>query len=90
MTVKINLHPNLRGAIRCDRELYSKGKTLEECIDEMDGKYPGFRDNLVGEDGRIKRTLKVFINDKNAYPRELSMELQDGDIVTIITYIAGG
>lgn len=90
MTVKINLHPNIRATIRCQKELYAEGKTLGECIDEMDRKYAGFRDNLVGEDGRIRKTLKIFVNDLNTYPMELSMKLNDGDIVTIITYISGG
>jgi molybdopterin synthase sulfur carrier subunit len=90
MTVKLNLHPNIRSAIRCPKELYAEGKTLGECIDEMDRIYPGFREKMVGEDGKILKTLKIFVNDANAYPMELDMQLHDGDIVTIITYISGG
>ena len=90
MTVKLNLHPNISAAIRCEKELYAEGKTLGECIDEMDRKYAGFRDNLVGDDGKIRKTLKVFVNNLNAYPMELSMKLNDGDTVIIITYISGG
>jgi molybdopterin synthase sulfur carrier subunit len=90
MAVKINLHPNIRAQIRSGRELYAEGKIMGDCIDEIESKYPGIKEKLVGEDGKLRKGYKIFINDLNAYPDELNRELHDGDVVTIITYITGG
>ena len=89
MTVKIKLHPYVRSYFKSKEILEVEGKNLGECIDELDRSYPGFREKLV-EDGSVRKTFKVYINDINAYPGEMEKELRDGDIVTIITYISGG
>jgi molybdopterin converting factor small subunit len=72
------------------KELQVEGKTVVECIEAIDSRFPGFREKLVGKNGRLRKNFKVFVNDLNAYPGEPGKEVRDGDTVIIITYITGG
>jgi molybdopterin converting factor small subunit len=89
MPIKIKLHPYVKSYLKAKELVEVEGKTLGECLDEVDKKYPGFRAKLI-EDGHVKKGFKIFLNDKNAFPGEMERETRDGDVVTIITYISGG
>ncbi len=42
---------------------------------------------LVDADGQPNATILVFVNDRQVEP---GMELQDGDVVTLLSPVAGG
>ncbi len=90
MRVVFKVHPFLRKLLNYQPEAETEGNTLGECIDNLDQKYPGFRQQLIGKNGRFKKNFKLYVNNDSASPQDLHMPVNDGDTVTIITYIAGG
>ena len=70
-------------------EVEVNGSTVGECIDNVNKKYPDFKDQLI-KDGRLRDLFEIYINNGSAYPDELLKPVKDGDTVSIITFVQGG
>lgn len=44
---------------------------------------------LIGDDGRLSPVILVFVGDTQVWPGEES-DLKDGDVVTLLSPVAGG
>ena len=89
MSIKLRAHPFLRRFLNNEEEVQVNGTTVGECIDDLNKKYPGFKDQLV-HTGKLRDIFEIYVNNTSAYPDELSKTVKDGDMISIITYIAGG
>ena len=57
----------------------------------MEKSYPGIKERLCDENGKIRRFINIYVNDEDI--RFLKMDstpLKDGDEISIIPAIAGG
>ena len=90
MTVKVKLHPYLRSFADNKKEVEVDGKTVGECIDNLNEKYNGIKQRLVNKQGKIENYWEIFINSGNCTAKDLSNPVKDGDELTIIAIIAGG
>ncbi|HEX5614382.1 MAG TPA: MoaD/ThiS family protein [Acidimicrobiia bacterium] len=61
---------------------------LAEVFAILDERFPGIRFRVIDEQGRIRRHMKVFVNDESV--RDLSTVLQPTDEVTIMQALSGG
>ncbi len=89
MRVKERAHPFLRRFLNNQEEVLVEGNTVGECIDDLDRKYPGFK-QLIVTNGRLLDIFEIYINQDNAYSQELAKPVKEGDVLTIITYTVGG
>ena len=65
--------------------------TVGAAIDELEGKFPGIKERLVGEDGEVRRFVNVYVNEEDIrFLKNRDTPLKDGDDVSIIPAIAGG
>lgn len=65
--------------------------TVGELVDQLEANYPGVKDRLLDDDGKIKRFINVFVNGEEI--RGLQSEetpLGANDEVSIIPAMAGG
>ncbi len=65
--------------------------TVKEMIDGLERDFPGIKDRLCDESGKIRRFVNVYLNEEDI--RFLSQEntsLKDGDQISIVPAIAGG
>ncbi len=62
--------------------------TVGAVFDALDGMYPGIRFRVVDEQNRVRRHMKVFVNDDAV--RDLATRLTPGDEVTIMQALSGG
>lgn len=68
-----------------------EGKTIGECIDDLDNKFPGFRRRVFDEKGEISSAIMIFLDGKNLRSLDgLASSVKDGDEVSIIPFAAGG
>lgn len=68
-----------------------EGKTIGECIDALDSKFPGFRSRVFDEKGEISSSLMIFIDGQNLRSLDgLASHVKDGDEISIIPFAAGG
>jgi MoaD family protein len=78
---------NLVGAKTVD----AAGSNVGELLRDLDSRYPGFRQQISGDDGELHRFINVYLNDEDIrYLQQLETPLQDGDVVSILPALAGG
>ena len=73
------------------REISSGAANLPELVNDLEGRFPGLRQHLRGEDGQIRRFLNFYVNEEDI--RFLGNEkyaFREGDEVLVIPSIAGG
>jgi len=64
------------------------GATLDELLRRLDNMYPGIRFRIVDEQDRIRRHIKLFVNEQ--VEESLSAPLRKGDHVHIVCALSGG
>lgn len=69
-------------------EAQASGTTLAAVLDDLDRRYPGIRFRMVDEQERIRRHIRVFVN--NAQIHDLSQPLRESDEVVIVQALSGG
>jgi sulfur-carrier protein len=72
-------------------EVAVEASSIQEMVDRLEQKYPGIKERLCDESGRLRRFVNVYINEEDI--RFLDNEntpVQDGSEVSIIPAIAGG
>ena len=90
MSIKIQLHPYLRKFTNGREEVTVTGKTVGECIDDLERQYPDVRKALRNEKGDLHDFWDIFVNSESAYPQELAKPVKDGDELNIIAIPMGG
>ena len=64
------------------------GSTLAEVLADLDVRYPGIRNRIIDEQGRIREHMKLFVNADHA--TGLAHRVTEGDAVSIIAALSGG
>jgi molybdopterin synthase sulfur carrier subunit len=90
MSIKFRTHPSLRRLLQNREEVEVIGTTVGECIQNLDREYPGFKKEILNSKGQVRNIFEIYINSDSAYPDELNRPVKDGDLITIISWIAGG
>jgi molybdopterin converting factor small subunit len=73
------------------REISSAAANLPQLVTDIEGRFPGLRPHLRGEDGQIRRFINFYVNEEDI--RFLGYErysFKEGDEVLVIPSIAGG
>ena len=63
-------------------------ETLAAVLADLDENYPGIRFRMVDEQNRIRKHMKVFVNDEAV--RDLTTPIDARDEVTIMQALSGG
>lgn len=67
------------------------GTTLTEILSGLKAAYPGLRERILDDQGKIRRFVHVFVNGESIHPLEPeAVELRPGDQVHILPSVAGG
>lgn len=64
------------------------GATVDAVLRNLDTSFPGLRFRVVDEQGRLRKHMKVFVNDEST--RDLSLALTDSDELTLMQALSGG
>jgi molybdopterin synthase sulfur carrier subunit len=64
---------------------------LRSAIDQLDEKYPGFKDRLLDEQGQPRQFVNIYLNDEDIRLGEgLGSRVGEGDEIAIVPAVAGG
>lgn len=89
--VRILIPPTLRKLCGGDDTLHLRARTVNELIGQMHHRYNGVRDRLCDEQGRIRGSVLVYVNDEDIrFLQAQGTPLKPGDEVSIIPAFAGG
>ena len=76
---------NGQGEVQCD------GRTVTELLQDLERRYPGIKDRLCDESGKLRRFVNIFVNEEDIrFLQGDQTTIKDGDEVSIIPAIAGG
>ena len=65
--------------------------TIADLIDQIESRYPGFKGQLIADDGQLHRFVNVYVNDEDArYLEKLDTKVGEGDKVSLLPSVAGG
>lgn len=90
MPVTVRIPPPLRPLVGDVSQVECAAGTVRAIIDELDGRFAGFRDRVT-EDGNLRRFVNVFVaGDDVRFSEGIDTPVSDGQEVTILPAVAGG
>jgi len=91
MSIEVRVPTILRNHTDGQRKVAGDGATLRELIDDLDASYPGIKDAVVDDEGKLHRFVNLYVNDEDVrFLGSIETPLEDGDEVSILPAVAGG
>ena len=78
----------LRSYTAGESAVEGRGATVDEVLRDLDQRFPGIRFRMVDEQSRVRKHMKIWINDEPV--RDLSAPVTDADEVMIMQALSGG
>ena len=81
----------LRKLTNGKEEVSATGATVGALIASLESQYPGIKERICDETGKVRRFVNIFANDEDIrFLQNLDTPVKDGDEVSIVPAIAGG
>jgi sulfur-carrier protein adenylyltransferase/sulfurtransferase len=91
MPVRVRIPTPLRPFAGGRPEVAASGETVGAALAEVVAFSPEMRQHLLGDDGRLRSFVNVYLNGEDVRSRSgLDTRLADGDVLAIVPAIAGG
>jgi molybdopterin synthase sulfur carrier subunit len=92
MAIIVTLPASLRKKwLNVQEQVSCNGKTIGECLDDLDQRFPGFKETMLDEKRNIRETITIFLRGQNIRNLDyLSTAVKDNDEISIIPFMAGG
>ena len=91
MAVTIRIPTPLRKLTNEQETVEVESATVGAAVDELEGKFPGIKERLVGEDGEVRRFVNVFVSDDDVrFLDGLDTAVPEGATIAIVPAVAGG
>ncbi len=91
MSVQFEFLGPLRQVVNGDDKVLVAAGTVGEALAELDRRYPGLTGRLLESEGNLHRHINIYINEEDVrFKEQLATILEPGDVVTVISAIAGG
>ena len=91
MAVSVRIPTPLRKFTDGKNEVEASGNTVIEVVDNLEANFPGIKEKLCDESGKLRKFLNIYLNDEDIrFMDSLDTELKEGDSLALIPAIAGG
>jgi molybdopterin synthase sulfur carrier subunit len=91
MALRVRIPTPLRKITKGQDEVSAEGNNVAEVIDDLEKNYPGLKERICEQDGKLRRFVNVYLNDEDIrFKNNLETEVKDQDELSIIPAIAGG
>lgn len=72
-------------------EVRLPGRSVGQVIRNLENKFPGFKNKLLGPDGNVRGFIGVFVNNQDIRKREgVETPVSDEDEIALVPAVAGG
>ena len=86
--MKVRIPDPLRSYTHQQAMVEADGESVAALLADLDRRYPGIRFRMVDEQDRIRKHMKVFVNDESV--RDLGTPITARDEITIMQALSGG
>ena len=91
MSLKVVIPAPLRKYTQGAESVEVEAGTVQEVLDNLNSRYPGFRNSVCDESGSIRRFINIYIDGEDVrFLENLSTPVTDGAKVAIVPAISGG
>ncbi len=91
MSVEVRVTAVLQRVVGGAKSVTSEGATVAELIENLEREYPGFKAQVLTEDGQLHRFVNIYQNDEDVrYLGQMNAPLDNGDVISILPALAGG
>ena len=78
----------LRSYTKNADKINTEGATLDEVLRQLDKSYPGMRFRIINEQDRVRKHIKIFVNEE--LTEDIYVPVQANDRIHIICALSGG
>lgn len=86
--MRVRIPTPLRSYTQQRAVVEAEGATVDELLTDLDRMHPGIRFRMVDERGRLRRHMKVFVDDESV--RDLTTPVTAANEITIMQALSGG
>ena len=91
MPVKVRIPTPLQKLTAQKGQVEVQAKNIVDLITQLEKNYPGMKDRLCDETGKVRRFVNIYLNEEDIrFLNQEQTSLKDGDEVSIVPAIAGG
>jgi sulfur-carrier protein len=91
MPVSVKVPTPLRKFTAGSETVEGSGDTVGSLVEDLERRYPGIRERICDEQGRVRRFVNLYVNgDDIRFLQQLDTRVKDGDEISIVPAIAGG
>ncbi len=91
MPVTVRIPTPLQRLTSGQGEVQCTGTSVTELLADLEKRYPGIKERLCDEQGKLRRFVNIFVNEEDIrFLQGDQTKVKDGDEVSIIPAIAGG
>ncbi len=91
MSVRVRVPTPLRKFTQGVDEVNAQGANVKSVVEDLEKKYPGIKERICDESGKIRRFVNVYVNgDDIRFLQNLETSIKEGDNISIVPAIAGG
>jgi molybdopterin synthase sulfur carrier subunit len=81
----------LRKLTNGHEEVKASGLSVSAVIADLEQQYPGLRERICDDQGKVRRFVNIFRNDEDIrFLQNLETPVAEGDELSIVPAIAGG
>ena len=91
MSITVRVPTPLQKLTKNKAEVEAKGSNVKELIEDLEKNFPGLKERLCDEKGKLRRFINIYVNEEDVrFLQQAETPLKDNDEVSIIPAIAGG
>lgn len=91
MPITVRIPTPLQKLTKNQPEINANGSSVRELIEDMEKSFPGIKERICDEIGKVRRFINIYVNDEDVrFLQREETSLKNGDKVSIIPAIAGG
>jgi len=91
MSTQVRILQPLRRLAGDQETIEISARTVGEVIDELDARFPGFRERICDGNQQVKRFINIYVDGEDIrFLNGLSTAIADQSEISIVPAIAGG